>query len=42
MKNILLCLLFLCVLGLAGCGRVSKPTPPADSFYPHPYIVTEN
>ena len=42
MKNILLCLIFVCVLGLVGCGRVSKPIPPSDSFYPHAYIVTEN
>ncbi len=42
MKNILWCFLFVGVLLLAGCGRVSKPTPPEDAFYPHRYIVTDN
>ncbi len=28
------------VAALSGCGRVSKPVQPDNSFYPHTYYVT--
>lgn len=31
--------LFLISGLLMGCGRVSKPAAPDDSFYPHTYVV---
>ncbi len=40
-------LLFLAVFGfvgltVCGCGRVSNPTQPENSFYPHTYIIKTN
>ncbi len=33
-----LCFIFFC----NGCGRVSVPQSPDDSFYPHVYYVKDN
>lgn len=37
MKKILLLVMFLCVAGLSGCGKMSMPEPYPGSGYPHTY-----
>ena len=38
-KRLMITVCLLMVLGLSACGRLSAPTPPSDSFYPHTYAV---
>ncbi len=35
-----LCGMIILVVGLTGCGRVSNPAQPSNSFYPHTYYIT--
>ena len=41
MRLFYICSCLAIFLLVSGCGRVSKPRLPDDSFYPHTYIVKE-
>ncbi len=38
-KRLMIIVCLLAVFALSACGRLSAPTPPNDSFYPHTYAV---
>lgn len=42
LKHIMLLSGIAFVLGLTGCGRLSHPTQPDNSFYPHTYIIQDD
>ena len=41
LKNMILLSGMVLVLALTGCGRLSHPIQPDNSFYPHTYIIQD-
>lgn len=41
LKNVMFLFGMVLILSLTGCGRLSQPTQPENSFYPHTYIIQD-
>ncbi len=41
MRAFVFVVLMICLAMVAACGRISRPSAPEGSFYPHDYVVTQ-